>query len=424
MRLFILSGLFLFLLISDFLQNFGIPMPAGSRHILIFIFVSFLYIISIDRKLNLPYVLCFISLILISLISFIYNEVSLLSFSISIFITFLFAYCFVLISGSNFSKLEVNKLSLFIMISIILCGLPGVINFLVSSTPIRLNPGLFREAGAFATAHVIAGIIALALHIKTNKQKFFYLAIFITFILILAGLKKSIGSIILCWLIWTYFRKIKFYKFIGFAGIIAILLSPIYLQVFITDIQKNLDYFNNVGADGHIRIAMYLGSISILSDNLFFGTGLGTFGSLGSLIVGFEWPGRIIYGFSPVYYQYGLIGLAGVNEASINNGTGTTYLDTYWPHILAELGILGLIPFLLLWFYPFYAGTRIYIKNNTNNEYLNSCAFILITICLVLTWEGLFLILPEVPVFIFLHAIYTGAIFSSAKFDLNDLLKK
>ena len=415
MRVFLLSFFFFFLIVSDKLQEFGIPFPAGSRHILIFIFVSFLFIISKYREINLAYLFVFLALVSISIISFIFNEVSLLSFLISLFISFIFAYCVLLQSGAGYTQREIEKISLFILLSVMICGLPGLLNYLINGVPIRLSPGLFREAGAFATAHVVACIIALAFNLQTNKKKFLYIAIFISVIIIITGLKKSMASMVLCWLIWCYFKKVRFYKFFVISGIIGILLSPIYLQIFLDDIQNNLDYFNNVGAQGHIRIAMYIGAINIFSDNILFGTGLGSFGSLGSLVLGFEWPGRIIYGFSDVYYEYGLIGLAGVNETSINNGTGTTYLDTYWPHIVAELGLLGLIPFLLLWFYPLYISLKIHFSKNPYNLYTQSCIFMLISICLVLSWEGLFLIMPEVPAFIFLHSIFTGSIISSLR---------
>lgn len=421
MRVFLLCLFFFFLIISDKLQEFGIPIPAGSRHVLIFIFVSFLYIISFNRKINMSYLLAMVVLIAIALTSFVVNEVNLISFSISIFISFLFSYCFLLASGSDYTRLEIENLSIFIIASIIICGLPGIFNYLLNGVEIRYTPGLFREAGAFATAHVIACAIALSLNIKNNKKNFLYIAMFLSLVIIMAGLKKSMGSIILIWLIWSIFKKIRFYKFFVSAGFVAIILSPLYLQNLIINIQDNVDYFNNVGSDGHIRIAMYLGSFNILSNNILLGSGLGTFGSLGSLVEGFEWPGRIIYGFSPIYYEYGLIGLAGVNETSINNGTGTTYLDTYWPHIVAELGILGLIPFLFLWLYPLYAGLKIFFINDSQDSFLNASAYILISICLVISWEGLFLILPEVPAFIFLHAIYTGAVLSATQTGKKEL---
>ena len=421
MRIFLLSGLFLFLLLSDFLQNLGIPIPAGSRHLFIFIFILLIFIISKEREINIPYFLTLILLLMICLFSYLINDISPLSFAVSTFISLLFAYAFLLTCGLSFSEEEVIRLSKIILFLIIFASIPALLNYLLTGIPVRLNAVLFREAGALATANVLATIISLSLNIKTNKNIYFYIAIILSLIILIIGLKKSIASVIFCWSLWCFLKRVRFYKFFGYSIIFAVLLSPIYLQDLLLDIQNNIDYLNNVGPEGHIRIGMYLGAYNILSNNIFWGSGLGTFGSLGSIISSIEWPGRIIYGFSPIYYEYGLIGLAGVNESSINNGSGTTYLDTFWPHIFAELGLLGSIPFLFLWFYPLSKGLGIFFFSRYNDKYILASAFVLISTCIVLTWEGLFLIQPEVPLFIFLHSIYTGALLSSTRKRIKDI---
>jgi len=193
-----------------------------------------------------------------------------------------------------------------------------------------------------------------------------------------------------------------------------IILSPIFLPDLINSIQQNIDYYENVGSEGHIRIAMYLTAINLILINFPFGSGLGSFGSLGSLIQEVNWPFEIIYGFSSVYYEQNIIGLAGVDEQGINDGTGTTFLDTYWPHIFGELGFIGAIPFIFLWLYPLRAGISILRKEHKNN-YGISIGYLLVTICLIMSWEGFTLIQPEVPMFIFLEAVFLGLLYGSYK---------
>ena len=119
------------------------------------------------------------------------------------------------------------------------------------------------------------------------------------------------------------------------------------------NMNENMAYYNNVGADAHVRMAMYLTSMSILFDYFPFGCGLGQFGSFGSILGTFEFPFSIEYVFSDVYHKYGIADLAGNSEARASEG-GLTHLDTFWPHIIGELGFLGLFLFLGLWFYPIF----------------------------------------------------------------------
>jgi hypothetical protein len=75
------------------------------------------------------------------------------------------------------------------------------------------------------------------------------------------------------------------------------------------------------------RVALYVGSVAIARDQLPFGAGLGRYGSHMS---------REIY--SPVYADYGLDQLYGLREAE-----PIAVTDTFWPMILGETGVVGLL---------------------------------------------------------------------------------
>ncbi|HEX2767071.1 MAG TPA: hypothetical protein VHR55_10615 [Candidatus Limnocylindria bacterium] len=75
------------------------------------------------------------------------------------------------------------------------------------------------------------------------------------------------------------------------------------------------------------RIGLYLGSVAIARDNFPLGEGIGRFGSHMS---------REVY--SPVYAEYGMDGMYGIAEM-----WPIAVTDTFWPMILGEAGVLGLI---------------------------------------------------------------------------------
>ena len=79
--------------------------------------------------------------------------------------------------------------------------------------------------------------------------------------------------------------------------------------------------------DAQARIALYVGSVEIARDYFPVGGGLGRYGS---------WMSRVEY--SPLYVEYGLSRIRGLRR---QNPTYAT--DTFWPQILGETGILGLL---------------------------------------------------------------------------------
>ena len=82
---------------------------------------------------------------------------------------------------------------------------------------------------------------------------------------------------------------------------------------------------------GTARVALYEASVRIAADHFPLGVGFGRYGSA---------PTRTDY--SPVYYEYGLDRVRGLgpdNPAYVG--------DTFWPRILGETGVGGLIALLV-----------------------------------------------------------------------------
>jgi hypothetical protein len=98
-------------------------------------------------------------------------------------------------------------------------------------------------------------------------------------------------------------------------GVIAEILSP--------------DPDANVIATAQPRVALYVGSVAIGRDHFPLGAGLGRYGSHMS---------RVEY--SPLYGQYGLDQVPGLQPAD-----GSAVTDTFWPMLLGETGVVGMIAF-------------------------------------------------------------------------------
>jgi hypothetical protein len=81
------------------------------------------------------------------------------------------------------------------------------------------------------------------------------------------------------------------------------------------------------GENQRARFALYKGSFEIAIDNLPLGGGLGRFGS---------WMSRQEY--SPLYYKYKLSSVRGLKPPDPTAAT-----DTFWPQILGETGVIGLL---------------------------------------------------------------------------------
>jgi hypothetical protein len=83
-------------------------------------------------------------------------------------------------------------------------------------------------------------------------------------------------------------------------------------------------------APPQVRIALYIGAAKVARDSFPFGGGLGRWGS---------WMSRQNY--SPLYDTYDVSDIKGLRRKHPVNIT-----DTFWPQIVGELGIVGLLAYL------------------------------------------------------------------------------
>jgi O-antigen ligase len=394
----------IFLLLIDKLVFLFLPsFPGGIKHLLLFLFVLYGWYVT-GSKLYYHdknyLILIFFNCLYITILFFTTN-VSVVNYFIGFVFTYLFSFIFIL--SSNTKNSTKNLFNLFKSLIYIFLPLSFITVFASLITGYQINTnyiGVFRELGAFGTILNISSILCLVLFLKTNNRKYIILAGVFSIIIFLTIMKKSILSNCIIWFIYLFSKgsiKQKIFQSLIFVSIFILAIFFMRNQL-IENITKNIDYVSDAG-DEHVRIAMYNAAFKIASDHFPFGTGTGTFGSLPSLY----------NGYSKVYYDYNIYLIEPLSPERVLEGEGHDLFDTFWPHIIGELGFLGTILFILLWFYPIFKAV-IHYKNTSSKE-IKALAFYVISIGVVMFIEGFALYTPEISAFIIFHSCFTGLCF-------------
>lgn len=411
--LFLLFSLFI-LLSSDWINNnLFYLFPTGSRHLILFFSFLFLFLLNLKRELTFiskELILVIISLILIIICSF--DEiVPTSSFILSFFSLFLFLMVFFFGYNTNISSSSFLGLLRSLTYLLLILSIQPLLNAIIRGEILRYDYGLFREVGAYGSFMNIGTISALTVYSVSKKRFFLFLSIFFSAVVFYTVLKKVMISNIFVWIFYLaylsdYSKRIRTYLILAFLLTVAILSTTSFIS---DNIAENTAYLENVGSDGHVRISMYLTSFRIALSNFPFGSGLATFGSLGS-----------IFGhYSSLYYQYGIDVVGANSESDVLNGHHTL-LDTFWPHIVAELGLIGTLFYLYLYLHPFVILLRISKRFYRRFE----CTFFFVT-CLIFTsiWEGFTLYTPEIPIFIFVNFGFSSLALSSLESSEKGIIK-
>jgi len=131
-----------------------------------------------------------------------------------------------------------------------------------------------------------------------------------------------------------------------------LLLGSILICIILFLARKQIYFYFVIGLKLFPRGILLITSLKIAIDYFPFGTGFGTFGSYLSAI-----------NYSPVYYKYGINHIEGISPTIYNAVT-----DQYWPMILGQAGIIGLIAMLLIWL--------LFLKYIINNKYLTDNTYV------------------------------------------------
>jgi hypothetical protein len=277
---------------------------------------------------------------------------------------------------------------------------------------IRYYPGIYREVAAFASVMTFSTVLSLMLYKIKGDKKYKKLALFFTCIVFVSTLKKTILVLLVVWFLYIiYFYSVKKLINIKTGGFVFVVVLVLLQSGILQNIEQNIDYHDRVGNEGHVRIAMYITSVKIAVDHFPLGSGFGTFGSFASLINNPIEEGYFDYKFNDIYQEYGVHSLAGNGEEAARDGT-LTHLDTYWPHIIAETGLIAV--FLIICF--FYKICSVCMKERNNPSVYIKCIYFYVCVCVISFFiEGLGLIQPEIPFYIFFISGLTGILLNNEK---------
>ncbi|MGP1909970.1 O-antigen ligase family protein [Metabacillus sp. JX24] len=188
---------------------------------------------------------------------------------------------------------------------------------LVSVQSLMTHPGVY---GWFMS---LCGIIMFSRYlINKNKKDIIISVIFFLFALISLRFKVIM---LLAFLISYLLFKSK-NKLLGII-VVSLFVVPIFLFFFGDIFSLTIDRYIQIDYDESARKALYLFSFVIAKEYFPVGTGFGTYGTFQS-----------IEPYSSVYYEFGLNRVWGLRP---DNPMWLT--DTFWPAILGETGLVGII---------------------------------------------------------------------------------
>ena len=315
---------------------------------------------------------------------------------LGLFITYLPFFHFLISFNYPFTTADIFNYIRCLTISFLLISTIIFIENLVSNVSLdgdgMINSKIFGM-GFYASFCNQLLVLTIGKFIYSKKKVYICLATSLLFIVLLSiQLKAIIGAMVV--LLGYVFMRVRsgFVKFVIPAIIISIALiitlNTPKLQEKITKYQEL--YLSEDAVNGVARTALYYTSFQIACDFFPFGTGQGTFGSVPSKITS-----------DAVYRDYGINKIYGLDGESPD-----FRLDTHWAYILGENGLLGLLIYLWLLFYPIRAVSKLNTITPENRMY----KFIVTMSVLTMFIESLALPLPNRLSMIFIYSGLSGII--------------
>lgn len=198
---------------------------------------------------------------------------------------------------------------------------------------------IFGHPGGLGTFMSILTCFSFAFHIITKERRFLVLTIFFLLTMLLSlRITPALGTFLACTFAIFILSPVERKRTVIVLSSIGVTLFLFFADKIVKILSGAISgYITDVNPYKVARDALYLTGFKIAWDYFPFGAGFGTFGG---------WMSRVNY--SPLYYKYGLRHVWGLSPEH-----GGFINDTFWPHIMAELGIIGFIFYLLI-FYQFF----------------------------------------------------------------------
>ena len=253
-------------------------------------------------------------------------------------------------------------------------------------------------------------VLVMAEHYRTKEKGWLVAASVIIDTILLTNQMKAILGMMLVLTGYVFYltnakRWVKLtVSSIGIAAIIVVLsISASFMLKF----ENYLD--SNTAEDAYAKIArpaLYYRAFEMAADYFPFGTGQGTYGSVPVNIVG-----------SRVYSDYELDKIWGLGD----NTDFSFKMDAHWASILGEMGYLGALLYLLLFFYP---ARKIGKKMEGEEDHTRRYYIYIIRMgILTLFAEAIVLALPKSFSFMIIYAGLAGLIMNRNTSNKTDFMR-
>lgn len=285
-------------------------------------------------------------------------------------------FLFILVAGVWWEENDLNKIfkilkKIYIVIvtySLIAYFLPAIRIF----DSIYMT-SIFSHPATFATLIVPLAIYSFVEYINSGKK--LYIGVFCISIicLLLAGTSKNLVSVaVVCCIYLSRVRKSRKYLFMMMILVGGIIALPQIISIFSEEITTNI--LSDTAAN-RPRWLLYGTSFKLASDYFPFGSGFGTFGNSVSF------SGR----YSDVYSLYGIAGRYGFSQDNI-----LFLSDTYWPSVIGETGIAGVLIVVSLLFSYLKMGSNALRNSIVVSKKLKSRGQVIVLSFIALMIESLF----------------------------------
>lgn len=219
-----------------------------------------------------------------------------------------------------------KKIQIHIKINIIILFILTILNYIYEIWPSSYRYGVMSNCLFYDHPSCLAAICIFllgCLFLVTNNIKKNILEIIMLLVILLTTLRlKAIAAAFIITIMIIYVlitkKKLNLAKF-AVIGIFALIIA-----------FDQVSYYY-LESDDSARKQLSLKSIEIAKDYLPIGTGFGTYGSYMSAV-----------NYSNVYYLYNLSEIHGLQE-----GNTVFVSDTFWPMILGQFGLIGVISYIL-----------------------------------------------------------------------------
>lgn len=220
------------------------------------------------------------------------------------------------------NKRSIRRLCLFLAILMMPIG----IIYVISNSSIMDN--IFSYPAQYASAAQILGLCYL--YFSKRSKKNFLIASAIILLSVLSLRSKAYGFVAAYFFI-VYFKKHFHPQKIKILNLFLLLCCVVSLTIYVAWEKFSLYVFTGT-EERWARPALYLGMLDILKDYPLFGSGLGTYGTFGSVVY-----------YSPLYTYYNLDNVYGLEEDHI-----VYACDTFFP-TLCQIGFIGIGLFTYFW---------------------------------------------------------------------------